>query len=208
MSLVQTERVLVVSTELFQSCGYFQGFSPNAEQYLPTLLDPKVTKYLPRDQMEQDPSFKQLIPYCVFQYTDQFDTEHVFQYTRGSGQGEARLHAKKSIGIGGHISTLDEHADSAYLEGMNRELEEEVIIDTPFKETCVGMINDDENEVGKVHLGVVHLIKVEQPLVKAREVEIEGAGFQPVAEILTEIDKYETWSQICLRALFDQSCEP
>lgn len=202
MSLVQTERVLVIPTKLFHSCGYFQGFTSNADKYLPKLLDPAVTKYLPRDQMEKDPNFKQLIPYCIFQHTDQSGNEHVFQYARGNGQGEARLHAKKSIGIGGHISTLDEHAESVYEQGMKRELEEEVAIDSDYSESCVGMINDDENEVGKVHLGVVHVVKVERPLVTAREVEIEGAGFQPIEEIMSEIGSYETWSQICLRALF------
>ena len=163
MSTVQVEHVLVVPTELFHSCGYFQGFCTEAEGYLTKLLDPDHTRYLPRDEMEQDPSFKQLIPYCLVQYTDDEGVPHLFQYTRGSGQGESRLHAKKSVGIGGHISTLDASADCAYGQGMQRELDEEITIRSPFTAKCVGMINDDENAVGKVHLGVVHIINVEQP---------------------------------------------
>ena len=57
--------------------------------------------------MEEDPSFKQLIPYVLFRWTDADGTVHLFEYLRGSGQGERRLHAKRSVGVGGHISTID-----------------------------------------------------------------------------------------------------
>ncbi len=201
MSSLQTEQVMVVPTELFHSCGDFEGYCAETDKYLTTLLDPLNTQYLPRDQMKQDPGFKQLIPYCIFQYVD--DTgKHVFQYTRGKGQGESRLHSKCSVGIGGHISTLDLADASPYQDGMQRELDEEVIIDTRFTQSCVGLINDDSNDVGKVHFGVVHLFTVEQPKVAARETEIIDSGFSPVNGLLDNLDRFETWSQICLRALF------
>ena len=85
---------------------------------------------------------------------------------------------------------------------MRRELEEEVIIDTPYRSQLVGLINDDETEVGRVHLGVVHLFDVEQPAVQPRESEIIEAGFRPVGELLADLRRFETWSQICLKALF------
>jgi predicted NUDIX family phosphoesterase len=67
------------------------------------------------------------------------------------------------------------------------------------------LINDDETPVGQVHLGVVHLVEVEQPAVRPRETEILDAGFRPVGELLAELDRFESWSQICLRALFGSS---
>ena len=99
--------------------------------------------------MEEDPSFKQLIPYVIFRYRDPQGGMFVFQYTRGKGQGEGRLHSKRSVGIGGHISADDRdcgqpRATAAYHEGMRRELAEEVAIDTPYTERCVGLINDDQ----------------------------------------------------------------
>ena len=202
MSTVQTEQVMVVKTELFRSCGYFQGFSNETEKYLITLLDPANTQYLPRGDMEEDPSFKQLIPYCIFQHIAADGTISVFQYTRGRGAGEARLHSKKSVGIGGHISTLDADDPSPYDLGMQRELDEEIAIDTTFTQERVGMINDDETEVGKVHLGVVHLFTVAEPKVSPREDEIIEAGFVPVNEMLEQLDEFESWSSICLKALF------
>lgn len=130
MSLVQTEQVLVVPTELFRELGHFQGFSEDAERYLEELLSPEHTSYRPRGEMEQDPTFKQLIPYVIFRHTDDLGRVSLFQYTRGSGQGEARLHAKRSIGVGGHISSCDGDVEglNPYEEGMRRELEEEVDI--------------------------------------------------------------------------------
>jgi len=202
MSLVHTEHVLVVPTEIFHRLGHFQGFSSDVERYLEELLSPEHTSYRPRGEMEEDPSFKQLIPYVIFRHTDEAGQQSVFQYTRGKGQGEQRLHSKRSIGIGGHISSEDAVEVCPYEEGMRRELEEEVAIDTPYTQTCVGMINDDLTEVGKVHLGVVHLFDVETPTVSPRESEIVAAGFQSVEELLEDLDGFETWSSICLQALF------
>ena len=179
---VQTERVLVVPTELFRRLGYFQGFSGEVDRYLAELLSPEHTSYRPRREVELDPGFKQLIPYVIFRHTDVLGRQTVFQYTRGTGQGEGRLHRKHSVGIGGHISALDAHSDGGrnpYEEGMRRELEEEVAIDTPYAARCVGMINDDRTEVGSVHLGVVYLFDVERPAVRPRETEIIRSGFRP-----------------------------
>jgi predicted NUDIX family phosphoesterase len=205
---VQTERVLVVPTELFHRLGHFQGFSGDVERYLEALLAPRHTSYRPRHEVEEDPGYKQLIPYVIFRYRDAAGRVQLFQYTRGKGQGEGRLHSKKSIGIGGHISAEDSapgphgRATAAYAEGMRRELAEEVSIETPYAESCAGLINDDETEVGKVHLGLVHLFDVEQPRVRPLEADIIEAGFRPLETILADTSGFETWSQICLTALF------
>ncbi len=204
MSTIETknEHVMVVPTTLFHDCGYFQGFTANTARYLDTLLDPAHTRYLPRTQMEQDPAYKQLIPYCIFQHTAQDGRPWLFHYRRGTKQGESRLHSKRSIGIGGHISTVDLGDHSPYEVGMKRELEEEVVIDSPFTQQCVGMINDDENEVGQVHLGIVHVLDLERPHVRSRETDISESGFSLAEDLVTEIHEFETWSQICLRSLF------
>lgn len=205
MPTVAEERVLVLPTSEFHELGHFQGFSPDLNTYLPALLESQNLSYRPRSEMEQDPSFKQLIPYMVFRYTDDDGVPCLFQYTRGGGQGEKRLHAKRSVGIGGHISTDDADAGSiadVYRVGMQRELAEEVALETAYTEECVGLINDDETPVGEVHLGVVHLFDLAEPLVQPRETEILSAGFRPIAELLNELDEFESWSQIVVRALF------
>jgi len=204
MSLVHTEHVLVVPTELFHRLGYFQGFSHESERYLGELLSPQNTSYRPRGEMEENPGFKQLIPYSIFRHRDAAGREQLFQYTRGKGMGESRLHSKRSVGIGGHICIDDDAVPNSrpYEEGMRRELAEEVIVNTPYRAQMVGMINDDLTPVGSVHLGVVHIFDVETPSVEPREADILDSGFRPVDELLTQLDQFESWSQICLKALF------
>ncbi|HRA10105.1 MAG TPA: hypothetical protein PKX31_00470, partial [Chitinophagaceae bacterium] len=191
------ERVLVIPTPVFLQVGHFQGFSSDIERYLQVILDPQHASYRPRPEMEQDPTFKQLIPYCVFRCNGE-----IFFYQRGTAQGEARLHAKRSVGVGGHVSTLDlDGVQSPYLEGMKREIEEEVEIQADWTEKCVGLINDDETEVGKVHLGIVHIFNLDKPKVQPREKSMINAGFAPPSELVGQIDEFETWSQICLKYL-------
>ena len=206
MSLVETEQVLVVPTALFHEIGHFQGFTTEVDRYLKPLLGAPQVSYRPRGEMEEDPSFKQFIPYVIFTYDNPASGLHVFSYTRGSGHGEKRLHSKMSVGVGGHISSEDHAvaADNPYAEGMRRELEEEIIIDTPYQECLVGMINDDETDVGKVHLGVVHLFKVELPNVRSREDDLLDAEFRPIGELRGRLDRMESWSRFALEALFQR----
>ncbi|MGC3966443.1 MAG: phosphoesterase [Pirellulales bacterium] len=207
MSQVLTEQVLVVPTPVFHKLGHFQGFSADADRYLAELLQPENVSYRPRAEMEQDPTFKQLIPYCIFRHVDAAGRTHVFQYMRGKGQGEGRLHSKRSVGIGGHISVEDTSIAGAdpYQEGLRRELAEEVAIDTSYTERCVGLINDDESPVGRVHLGVVHIFDVAEPRVSPRESEIIDCGFRPIEELLNDLSGFETWSSICLKRSLHRS---
>lgn len=192
------EQVMVVPTMLFHEIGYFQGFCSNPTPYLKTLFDPTYTSYRPRDTVENDPSYKQLIPYCIFRHGDK-----LFYYKRGDLQGEGRLHSKRSIGVGGHISSDDQNGmGTVYREGMEREIAEEIHLETTYRERCVGLINDDLTEVGKVHLGIVHVFDLDAPKVRPREESIIETGFATSAELIAMRDEFESWSQICLDHLF------
>lgn len=191
------EHVLVVPTDLFHEIGHFQGYTTDIRPYLDRLFDPEQMSYRPRPEVEEDPSFKQLIPYCVFRHEGQ-----VFYYTRGSKSGEQRLHAKRSIGIGGHISAEDENSGShVYRVAMQREIEEEVFLESDFTENCVALINDDETEVGKVHLGIVHIFDLKAAKVRPREESIILTGFEQPSNLAQSREQFETWSQICLEFL-------
>jgi len=200
------EHILVVPTSKFHEIGYFQGFSQEAEKYRTELLRPENVSFLPRDKAEQDPEFKQLIPYMIFCCTDPAGQTSVFRYVRGKGQGEARLHSKASVGIGGHISLIDHSAggemQDLYREGMRRELAEEVVLESEFTECCVGLINDDLTEVGKVHLGVVHRFDLVEPNLRSNEPDLIECGFVPVEVLLKDLTAFESWSAICLETLF------
>ena len=198
------EQILVVPAQLFRELGYFQGFNPDAQRYRSILLDAKNVQFRPRNEMETNPDFKQLIPYMIFCHTDSAGVVSIFQYVRGKGMGESRLHQKRSIGIGGHISSEDigQDSDDIYREGMLRELHEEVRLQTTFTERCVGLINDDSTEVGRVHLGIVHRLDVAEPKVVSNESDLIESGFMPLDELRTHRRQMESWSAISLDALF------
>ncbi|MFH5803869.1 phosphoesterase [Alienimonas sp. DA493] len=230
------EHVLCVPTATFRELGYFQGFQTDTAA-LAGLLDPANTLYLPRPEAEEDPTHKQLIPYCVLiaraAGPDGAPVERVFAYRRGAGGGEARLAAKISCGVGGHVSTVDRDAlaaagsrngsaaaDDLYREGMRRELEEEVAIPGGYAERLVGLINDDATEVGRVHLGVVHRLDLRQerpadphnrksfPQVTPQEETMIDVGFYDPAALLADPARLESWTRIALEALFPTADRP
>jgi len=203
MSHLPQEDVLVVPRAILADVGIFQGFCGDTAAYLPRLLDPRHTSWRPRASVEEDPSFKQLIPYCLLRWRDADGQPRYFAYTRGGGQAEARLRAKRSVGIGGHIASCDgAHGDDvSYDSGMRRELAEEVAISGGWTGRCVGLINDDATPVGSVHLGIVHILDLERPDVASRESELVECGFDTLERLLADRERFETWSQIALDAI-------
>ena len=202
MSKYAGELVLVVKRELFEQLGVFEGLRTDGmDLAVERLLDPANHFFMDRAEAEEDPSFKQLIPYCVFRHG-----ERILHYTRGKSGGESRLHAKISVGVGGHINPVD--ADSGrtgpevYHAAVARELEEELELPGGQSQRIIGLLNDDSNPVGRVHLGIVHLIDLESDAVSSREDALANLGFSLLAELNGEhFDRLETWSAFCVRHL-------
>jgi predicted NUDIX family phosphoesterase len=194
VSEVGKERVLVVPTRVLHAAGLFHGFSPRVEHYLPLLLDPAQLSFRARSEVETDPSYKQLIPYAVLECGGQ-----VFSYVRGGRGGEGRLHALRSLGVGGHVSAEDAGLSlDPYREGMRRELAEEVELGAPYEERCIGLINDDSTPVGQVHLGIVHVLRLERPEARPRDPALTATSFSPLGELRRHRAEFETWSQFLL----------
>jgi predicted NUDIX family phosphoesterase len=188
------EQVLVIPAARLEEAGVGRGLCCDVERCWPILLDPSQFAFLPRAQAEDDPSFKQLIPYVVLKHCDQ-----VFAYTRGRAGSEKRLHELRSIGIGGHINPCDmKPGEHPYLAGMQRELREEIVLGAAFRNVCIGFIYDDSTPVGQVHLGVVHLFELSEPKVTRRETQLTQAGFAPIADLARNRANFETWSQFVL----------
>jgi predicted NUDIX family phosphoesterase len=187
---------LVVPSAELDRLGRFQGFSDQAERYITHLMVPAFAQFQPRAEVEEDPSFKQIIPYVVFRTTDE-----IFCYTRGTSQGETRLHRLRSLGVGGHVDEADADGRAtleAYEMALRRELDEEVEIASPGTLRRVGLINDDSTPVGQVHLGVVHVYDLERPAVTPRESGLADSGFVPLRDLWDVRSQFETWSRICL----------
>lgn len=200
---VQEEHILVIPESVVNEIGKLEGFEADVERFLEPILRSDQLSFQPRSEMENDPNYKQLIPYVLLQWTDDEGDTKLFTYTRGGGSGESRLHAKRSVGIGGHISREDAAGGSdPYSTGMQRELSEEVRLESAYSESRDGLIYDPSNDVGKVHLGVVHRFVLERPEVESNEADLAEGGFVSVAELREQMDRLETWSQLAIKALF------
>jgi predicted NUDIX family phosphoesterase len=194
---MKDENILVVRRELLEKIGMFQGLCFEVDRYLPALLARENNFFTPRAPAETNPSLKQIIPYVLLVHGDR-----VFHYVRGKKSGEQRLVAKGSLGIGGHMNDGDEGLFSldrdAYQAAVQREVAEEMFVETESTNHIVALLNDDSNEVGKVHLGVVHIFRLATDAARKRESVITEAGFVSIAELRQRRDALETWSQLCL----------
>jgi predicted NUDIX family phosphoesterase len=198
------ELVLCIPRALFDEIGAFQGIQADIARYVPRILEPAHTTFIPRSKAEQDPSWKQIIPYILIRKGNT-----LLHYVRGKGSGEKRLVSMGSIGIGGHIN----HGDVSlflgrldfYEEALQRELHEELRMDGRFVTRPIALINDDSTAVGQVHLGVVHLCDLTDENVSKGEACITDLRFLTAPELLARRDQMETWSQICLDFITGQA---
>jgi predicted NUDIX family phosphoesterase len=184
-----SERVLVVNTELIT----FQGLDQNYRRIGNLFHD--HGQFMDRDEAEKCEAYKQVIPYVVMTCGDR-----IMSYVRGKAGGEARLHAFRSIGIGGHVNPFmgNEHAPLiAFTHSTDREVEEEIKIMTSHGGHAIALLNDDSTPVGRVHLGVVFHWRLNEPRVEARETgKIKDIQWDP-ARVLLQMG-LETWSRIVL----------
>jgi predicted NUDIX family phosphoesterase len=196
------EQVLVVPRAVFDEIGAFEGFRAGGLQSaVCRLLEPSVHFFMDRAVAEEDPTHKQIIPYCIFRCG-----ENILHYTRGKSGGESRLHAKISVGVGGHVNPVDmdggKTGAAAYHAAVAREIEEELVLEAPPSHRIIGMINDDSNSVGQVHLGIVHVVDLPSLEVSAREDALSDLRFSTIQELAGPLfDRLETWSQFCIRHL-------
>jgi predicted NUDIX family phosphoesterase len=200
MKMAAEEQVMVIETKVLEELGMFHGLMFDVDKYLDAIFVAGVPRFMLRSQAETDPSYKQLIPYVIMSCQDKF-----LNYVRGSRAGEKRLVGNRSIGIGGHINPVDDMSllgiYETYLAAVEREVAEEVNVETKHSDRIAALLNDDSNEVGQVHLGIVHHWRLDEPNISKKEQMITQMSFMTEAELEDVRDSMETWSQLCLEGL-------
>jgi len=196
-----TERVLVLRRESVPGGCDFSGLRPADDLAALRQAVKRHGRYLDRPTAEGDPAFKQLIPYVVLR-----DRASVFLMERTDAGGDARLHGKASIGVGGHLNPVDRGEDPL-LAGLRREWAEELAAVWEPEFRLVGLLNDDSNPVGAVHLGVVFTVDAVGRAVEVREDDKLAGRFVSVAEVFAAGDRLETWSRLVAGALLSQPAQ-
>lgn len=199
------EMVLVFPTKLLDAHKFQGVLTKRAMQdvVMEVLWENKSLSFMDRATAENDPTFKQIIPYCIFK--DQ--QGNVFSYERTSKGGETRLHGYRSCGVGGHLNPVDSNGvanDRAYITGVAREIEEETGLKPgDYSDRIIGVINDDSNPVGKVHFGICAEILLFDG--SKEKMKLEGAlasgKWSTIEQLKEEILSFENWSQLLLRSL-------
>ncbi|HEX8251934.1 MAG TPA: NUDIX domain-containing protein [Thermoanaerobaculia bacterium] len=186
-----TEQVMVVEREALASFLVERGLVTNeTDQMLDIIVDRHF--FLDRPTAEISPQYKQIIPYVLIRHQQSY-----FLLQRTQKQTESRLHHKLSLGIGGHINpdTPD------LLDGLRKELEEEVNVAGDYDLSFVGILNDDTTDVGRVHLGAVYVLDTFDSDVTVRETEKMTGRWVVREELAQHREAMETWSQIVFDAV-------
>lgn len=142
-----------------------------------------------RADAEDDPTWKQVIPYLALR-----DGDDIFLMRRTRAGGDVRLHDRYTIGVGGHVNP----EDGGVLGGLRREWQEEIVADFEPVFEPLGVLNDDDNAVGAVHLGLVFSADAGGRPVAIRETEKLDGEFVPLADVADVAELLETWSALLL----------
>jgi predicted NUDIX family phosphoesterase len=184
------EEVLCVERDVIFPDGAWHGFvTEDLDRYQSVIRERYVFK--PRAEVEDDPSFQQIIPYVVFRHDDLYFLTH-----RLRASSEKRLRKQYSLGIGGHINRADLSSGDPILDGLRREWEEEVVYDGRFEATLLGLLNEESAPVSKVHLGVVFLVEGDTPNIAIRETKKLGGELLTLDEMRRLYLQMESWSQL------------
>jgi predicted NUDIX family phosphoesterase len=192
-----TERVLVLPRAGVPGGCDFHGIRPTELAALQAAVR-RSGRYVDRPLAEEDPSLKQLIPYVVVR-----DGTEVLLMQRTDAGGDARLRRKASIGVGGHLNPVDDGEDPL-MAGLRREWAEELDADWEPDFQLVGLLNDETNPVGAVHLGVVFTVDADGRAVDVRERDKLVGSFAASGELAAAWDRLETWSQLVAEELWPE----
>jgi predicted NUDIX family phosphoesterase len=189
LGLKQDEKILVIPRAIFFAQKMFQGFLPTKdfEHYQNMVMQHQL--FLWRSSVENDPSHKQIIPYLIFEYDNTF-----FVMQRKDTASETRLRNKYSLGIGGHIRQED-LVESSLISWAQREFQEEVSYTGALTVQPIGLINDDSDAVGQVHIGFVFVIHGDNPNIAIKSEHKDGK-LLTLDQIQALYPDLEQWSQL------------
>ena len=197
--MTASEQVLCVRREDIFPDGAWHGFvTQDLDRPLQVVREHHFFK--PRAEVEDDPSFQQIIPYVVFRHGDRYLLTH-----RLRASSEKRLRKQYSLGIGGHINPADLSSGDPIKDGLKREWEEEVVYSGRFEARLLGLLNEESAPVSKVHLGVVFLVDGDTPDIAIRETNKLGGELLTLEEMRRLYLQMESWSQLVYDRLVAES---
>jgi predicted NUDIX family phosphoesterase len=185
-----TEYVLCVTREELFPDRAWHGFVEEGLRHAQEVIRER-SFFMPRQEVEGDPSYQQIIPYVVFRHGPSYLLTRRLQAST-----EARLRERYSLGVGGHINPGDLEGGDPINDGLRREWEEEVIYHGAFRARLLGLLNDDSSPVSRVHLGIVFLVDGDTPEIAIREQDKLSGELLTLDEMRIYYLEMESWSQL------------
>lgn len=189
------EEVLVVRREDIFPDGAWHGFVSDGLDRAQRVIR-EHSFFKPRAEVEDDPTYQQIIPYVVFRHDDRY-----FLTKRLKASSEKRLRQQYSLGVGGHINRDDLAGGDPIYDGLRREWEEEVEYSGQFEAQLLGLINEESAPVSRVHLGVAFLVDGTTPDIRIRETDKLSGELLTLEEMRIFFLSMESWSQIVYEEL-------
>jgi predicted NUDIX family phosphoesterase len=204
MSKKYNEDILCLPTATLMDIQWFAGFHAGTADHLPKIFASKKLTFVDRNLAEEDPSYKQLIPYIAVVKDNKYLTVQ-----RSKKVGEQRLAGRRTACFAGHINKEDgdetdliRDAFGVFSRGVSREILEELDIKGHYGLLYRGMINDNRDDVGKVHLGVFITLNVYPDTdITVRDEGLINPLWQTAQELRDTIDQYEGWSELIIASL-------
>ncbi|MCL2617620.1 MAG: hypothetical protein FWD98_01065 [Defluviitaleaceae bacterium] len=188
------EYVMVVEARpLMDKFGIYRGLDALGGEVADYIL--ATHSFMPRRLAEADPAYKQIIPYVTVRCEGLW-----LVFRRKAAQTEQRLHNKHSLGLGGHITREADTAPNPILAGLHRELAEEITLEHG-EPRYLGVLNDDTNDVGRVHLGLLYEVRAKSRSFAMPEADKMDARWMDAGGVRACFDTMETWSQFVIEQL-------
>ncbi|HKB17816.1 MAG TPA: NUDIX hydrolase [Candidatus Dormibacteraeota bacterium] len=195
---MKSEQVLCVRRDDIFPDGAWHGFvTENLDRHQRVIRE--NYQFKPRAEVEDDPTFQQIIPYVVFRHDDRYLLTH-----RLRASSEKRLRKQYSLGVGGHINPGDLDGGDPILDGLKREWAEEVVYDGRFEARLLGLLNEESSPVSKVHLGVVFVVDGDSPEIQIRETDKLAGELLTLDEMRIHFLEMESWSQLVYERLREE----
>jgi predicted NUDIX family phosphoesterase len=185
-----TEHVLCVTREEVFPDGAWHGFVDTGLDRVQQVIRER-SFFMLRREVEDDPTYQQIIPYVVFRHRDRY-----LLTRRLRASSEKRLRQLYSLGVGGHINPGDLDGGDPIADGLKREWEEEVCYEGHFEARMLGLVNDESSPVSRVHLAVVFLLDGDTPEISIRETEKLAGELLTLQEMRIHYLEMESWSQM------------
>ncbi len=199
--------VLVFLARLMREIGYFQGIETDIDRYIRSIFADGKAFFIQRSEAESNPEYKQVIPYVLVVCDGK-----LFSYIRSKRSGETRLKGFRSVGFGGHVNETDISSFQLqqgllylYENAVDREIREELRIESEYRQRRVAVLNYDGDDVGKVHFGIIHVLELAEPRVELRDPALSRGQFLSLPAMAVALDEFERWSQICIESILTET---